>query len=739
MIRIERGPMPEVFSSAAFTRLRSDAEAFYQQPAAKRAQARFGFQRIAARLHPDIRLLWSERQVNKCAYCEQLVSRPEIELFRPRYGSTDFSGGVSDDHYWWLAFEWSNYLPSCAECNALKGPRFPVQGPRARVGAIGEALRQEKNLLLDPAEDDLDGVFLFLSDGKITSETERGQATIDVLGLNRSNLIKARSDDLRNLEHLQALMKNRRPDKKSLEYLAQMVRPQSPFCAMRRQFVRAWAEKVVAQFPSSHKRMADFLSFNTALGASSSASNSKTLRDASRNLTQRTKELESFSIEQSQPPEQLYRMSQYIERVEFRHVRAVDHLQLEPSFSDGKVGSWYMLLGENGTGKSTLLQALACALIGQSGVERLGVQATDLLQKGAARGEVRVELSGMSEPIVMTLTRRGNKISIKPAEPKVMVLAYGATRLMGKPQPTDPSAAARSKVENLFDPTRFLDNGVPWLNTASSAEFNRFARSLASLLPSADGVELVRRNHQIIVKSPSGQDTLTAVSSGYQAVLALAMDIMSIMRLGWQDMSSAEGIVLIDEVDAHLHPRWRMRIVQRLREVFPRVQFIATSHEPLTLRGLDSSEIAVLTRTLDGPVTAMTTKNTELPSPRFMRVDQLLASEYFGLHSTEDVEIDRLFEEYYRLLAMEQRSPGQQDRLQAVSEQLRGNNKMGLTPREHMVYEAADRFLAERMASARELPAEDEHDALIELKSLWAEIQLEPAQPVAHDGKGPES
>lgn len=332
-------------------------------------------------MHPDIRLLWSERQVNKCAYCEQLVSRPEIELFRPRYGSTDFSGGVSDDHYWWLTFEWSNYLPSCAECNALKGPRFPVQGPRAKMGTTGEALRQEKNLLLDPAEDNLDGVFLFLSDGKITSATERGQATIDVLGLNRSNLIKARSDDLRNLEHLQALMKNKRPDTKSLEYLAQMVRPQSPFCAMRRQFVRAWAEQVVAQFPSSHKRMTDFLNFNTALGASSSASNSKALRDASRDLTQRTKALESFSIEQSQPPEQLYRMSQYIERMEFRHIRAVDHLQLEPSFSDGKIGSWYMLLGENGTGKSTLLQALACALIGQSGVERLGVQATDLLQK----------------------------------------------------------------------------------------------------------------------------------------------------------------------------------------------------------------------------------------------------------------------------------------------------------------------------------------------------------------------
>lgn len=99
MIKIDRGPAPEFFSSAAFANLRREAEAFYRQPRSKRAQARFNFQRIAARLHPDIRLLWGERQVNKCAYCEQSLSRPEIELFRPRYGSTDFSGGVSDDHY----------------------------------------------------------------------------------------------------------------------------------------------------------------------------------------------------------------------------------------------------------------------------------------------------------------------------------------------------------------------------------------------------------------------------------------------------------------------------------------------------------------------------------------------------------------------------------------------------------------------------------------------------------------
>ncbi len=177
------------------------------------------------------------------------------------------------------------------------------------------------------------------------------------------------------------------------------------------------------------------------------------------------------------------------------------------------------------------------------------------------------------------------------------------------------------------------------------------ARALSALLPRPDGAQFLRENNQIVVESVGVRDTLEALSSGYQAVLALALDILSVLRRGWEDASSAEGIVLIDEIDAHLHPRWKMRIIQRLREVFPRLQFIATSHEPLTLRGLDRDEVAVLKRSLTGSVKIITAETDDLPSPRHMTVGQLLTSDYFGLHSAEDLEVDMLFEEYYGLLA----------------------------------------------------------------------------------------
>ncbi|MGE7989599.1 AAA family ATPase [Pseudomonas sp. NPDC089554] len=358
------------------------------------------------------------------------------------------------------------------------------------------------------------------------------------------------------------------------------------------------------------------------------------------------------------------------------------------------------------------------------------MKATDLLRHGANTGEVRIELSGMSEPIVMSLVRRSNRITITPPEPKVMVLAYGATRLMGKLDAPLDSIAQRSKIENLFDPTRLLDNGMPWLNDLKPDDFNRFARALASLLPRSDGVTLARRNRQIIVQSPSGNESLAVVSSGYQAVLALALDIMSVMRHGWQDMATAEGIVLIDEVDAHLHPRWRMRIVQRLREVFPRIQFIATSHEPLTLRGLDSNEIAVLTRRLDGQITALTSDNTQLPSPRHMRVDQLLASDYFGMHSTDDMDSELLFEQYYQLLAIKERTAEQESELNRLRDELQADRRMGLTPRERLVFEAADQFIAQRMATSQALAPQVSQGAINELQALWSELSS-----VSNDGQ----
>jgi predicted ATP-binding protein involved in virulence len=103
----------------------------------------------------------------------------------------------------------------------------------------------------------------------------------------------------------------------------------------------------------------------------------------------------------------------------------------------------------------------------------------------------------------------------------------------------------------------------------------------------------------------------------------------------WSNLESAKGVVLIDEIETHLHPRWKMKVMSSLRTAFPNVQFVATTHDPLCVRGLDDGEVIVLTRDDDGGVRLL----EDLPDVSGMRAEQILTSDYFGLSSTADPEV----------------------------------------------------------------------------------------------------
>jgi hypothetical protein len=76
----------------------------------------------------------------KCAYCESVFDERrqlEVDHFRPLYNSLGLDGAPSPDHYWWLAYDWENLLPSCVECAQRKGARD------SRSAAPGRARRPE--------------------------------------------------------------------------------------------------------------------------------------------------------------------------------------------------------------------------------------------------------------------------------------------------------------------------------------------------------------------------------------------------------------------------------------------------------------------------------------------------------------------------------------------------------------------------------------------------------------------
>jgi len=97
------------------------------------------------------------------------------------------------------------------------------------------------------------------------------------------------------------------------------------------------------------------------------------------------------------------------------------------------------------------------------------------------------------------------------------------------------------------------------------------------------------------------------LSDGYRTTLAMLMDIASRMAEAnpdAEDILNTEGIVLIDEIDLHLHPRWQQTIVSQMMNTFPNIQFIVTTHSPQVLSTVKNEQIRILGHNTEGEYVA---------------------------------------------------------------------------------------------------------------------------------------
>lgn len=124
-------------------------------------------------------------------------------------------------------------------------------------------------------------------------------------------------------------------------------------------------------------------------------------------------------------------------------------------------------------------------------------------------------------------------------------------------------------------------------------------------------------------------------------------------------------MVLIDELDAHMHPKWQQMIVHRLKKAFPNVQFIASTHSPLIVGGLEKAEVTRFV--LDNNV--VNALDFE-PDMTLGRTDQILTGELFGLHNTFDPGTQKLLEQYQALLAKSERNEQEQSLFLELGERL---------------------------------------------------------------------
>jgi len=103
-----------------------------------------------------------------------------------------------------------------------------------------------------------------------------------------------------------------------------------------------------------------------------------------------------------------------------------------------------------------------------------------------------------------------------------------------------------------------------------------------------------------------------------------------------------EGLVLVDELDLHLHPTWQVGFISALKQTFPRLQFVVTTHSPMLLAGLEADEVVMLE---EDPRTGNVVKRHEERPPKLLTATQLL-ERYFSIDKLYPINLAEKLRRY---------------------------------------------------------------------------------------------
>jgi uncharacterized protein (TIGR02646 family) len=665
MIRLHRLAEPKLFRS----QLLQDAQVKLWEDYKGSSQRRSRFQ---MELLKPIKIDLFEMSSGKCAYCETHLGSPDhfdIDNYRPKGGVTNSKGGYQPDHYFWLAYDWTNLLPCCYSCSRTKQSFFPLaEGSQiAAVGATGSELAREKPMLLDPTVDEPSEHLRFDDDGSVVALTDRGAMTVETLSLNRYDLQKARKNAATKIKRL--LSADASINSPELSVLFSQ-KPNQQFTALLRSIC----------FSSE-----SFRKLNPGLLPKSGLSIENQPEAGRIEIPTINRTTEPFTIKS----------------IEIVNFRTIENLQFKFQAKDpeSEKESWMMLLGDNGVGKSSILQAIALTLCGGRELEKLQISPTDILRKSQPSGHVSITCHESQN--IYTLNFDEHHITTTTSEPPTYLMGYGATRLLPKGNLT-PSPVTNEKVniKHLFDYSFSLLDVKDWLSKVSREMFDdKICRALVDILDLGQGETIsLTQDNRLLVETDDGIQDIEKVSDGYKSIIALACDIMKTLSSNALGYHNVPGVVLIDELGNHLHPRWRTKIVYALRSAFPKLQFIVSTHEPLCLRGTLRGEVFVITRPRDQQLIAL--DRNVLPDHTVMEIDQLLTSDFFGMLQTFDPETEKQFARYYQLLSFRlPHKPEEEAELKRLSQFFAGKEVLGNTPQMQVLYELVNEKFASKLTA----------------------------------------
>jgi len=632
--------------------------------------------------HISVKSKLSEIYYGKCAYSEEKLD-PIINHYRPK------------SLYPWLQYEWSNLHLCCHKCNMASNVRFPIKGSpikeppsdKMQWRADSRTLLEEKPLLLNPEVDTPENHLHFDPKGIIYGRTDRGHETIQVYNLNRKELISRRKkkvmDFLKKFESSfdvftkyywkkekgSGYLDHKFINEKLLEIfneLKQAGEPQVEFSLLGRNMLEDFDNFVIDYFSGDKaKSKEEDLRKSYVEHLRAAATLSTKTKDII--IVNKEEKIVPFLSKDSAGDERMEKGLPFaIKAFEIQKYHGIKYTYIENLPIDTR---WIFLTGDNSAGKTLVLQALVIGLMGNK--DKDAELADDNCR---IKVELKTQADNTINIISSSLQRRIDNIA-----------AYGSDRLNIDGDIFEGRQAPEKlrKTASLFQSASSLYNIQEYLiqihgRKEFEKKFKAIIKTLKQLLPwveeiivddSAEKKKILYRerteDNQVLDEIPFG-----ALSAGSKSIVAMIGDML-IELLRDQDVddpAELEGIVIIDEIDIHLHAKWQREFVVRLTRMFPKIQFIASTHSPIPLLGApvdtvilnvekENKQEGIVIKRLNIDVTELT-PNTILTSPIF-NFEKIIPEAHdrskplYTHNKYTEVDFDKMLDEKLEKLARE--------------------------------------------------------------------------------------
>lgn len=172
---------------------------------------------------------------------------------------------------------------------------------------------------------------------------------------------------------------------------------------------------------------------------------------------------------------------------------------------------------------------------------------------------------------------------------------------------------------------------------------NAFRKALAVFMPEYSGIHVSRHPLEMRISKNGDWLNVEQLSDGEKIYLALIGDLCHRMSLAHPegDPLQGEGIILIDEIDLHLHPQWQSEIAERLTKTFPNIQFVVTTHSPHVINSVATESL----RIMSGNGEILTSDYSYgIPS-------EIIFKDIMGLSNDVPTNVTNLVSEFYRSIS----------------------------------------------------------------------------------------